>query len=82
RWGMAQACAYRDLIREALKSIQADPKCGKLRGGRPGIPQPPHQLPGREARQQHVVFYRIRPDGAVEIVRLLHDTVDFDRHLP
>jgi plasmid stabilization system protein ParE len=37
RWGLAQARAYRDLIREALKSIAADPKCGKPRGARPGI---------------------------------------------
>jgi toxin ParE1/3/4 len=76
RW----ARAYRDLIREALKSIAADPKCGKLRGARPGILSHHIKLPGRNAR--HVVFYRISRDGAVEIVRVLHDTMDFDQHLP
>jgi len=79
-WGLAQARAYRDLIREALKSIAADPKCGKVRGARPGILSHHIKLPGRNAR--HVVFYRISRDGAVEIVRFLHDSMDFDRHLP
>jgi toxin ParE1/3/4 len=80
RWGQAQARAYLDLIREALKSIAADPKCGKLRGARPGILSHHIKLPGRDAR--HVVFYRISRDSVVEIVRVLHDSMDFDQHLP
>jgi len=80
RWGLAQARAYRDLIREALKSIAANPRCGKLRGARPGILGHHIKQPGRNAR--HVVFYRMSRDGAVEIVRFLHDSMDFDRHLP
>jgi plasmid stabilization system protein ParE len=61
RWGLAQARAYRDLIREALKSIAADPKCGKVRGARLGILSHHIKLPGRNAR--HVVFYQPRWRG-------------------
>ncbi len=37
RWGEAQALEYRDLIRDALRAVAADPSCGKVRGIRPGI---------------------------------------------
>src|SRR5450432_3731831 len=37
RWGKDQARAYRDLIREALRAISADPGRGNVRGTRPGI---------------------------------------------
>jgi plasmid stabilization system protein ParE len=36
--------------------------------------------PGRSAR--HVLFYRIGPTGTVQVVRFLHDAMDFDQHLP
>lgn len=80
RWGEAQALEYRDLIRDALKAIAADPSCGKVRGVRPGILSHHIKQPGRNAR--HIVFYRMATTGAVEIVRLLHDSMDFDQHLP
>ena len=31
---------------------------------------------------RHLVTFRIATDGAVEIVRLLHDAMDFDHHVP
>jgi toxin ParE1/3/4 len=80
RWGKAQAREYRDLINDALKVIAADPDRGKLRGARPGILSHHIKQPGRNAR--HILFYRIGRDGSVEIVRFLHDSMDFDRHLP
>ena len=36
--------------------------------------------PGRAAR--HIVFYRVSSAGVVQVVRFLHDSMDFDRHLP
>lgn len=80
RWGKAQALEYRDMIRDAPKAIAADPSCGKVRGVRPGILSYHIKQPGRNAR--HIVFYRMATTGAVEIVRLLHDSMDFDQHLP
>jgi toxin ParE1/3/4 len=80
RWGLEQARAYGELIREALVAIVNDPRCGKKRDGvRPGILAYHIGQRGRPAR--HIVFYRIGAAGAVEIVRLLHDAMDLERHL-
>ena len=37
---------------------------------------------GRVKRPRHFLLYRIRSHGAVEIGRVLHDSVDLARHLP
>jgi toxin ParE1/3/4 len=79
-WGKVQAREYRDLIGDALRAIAADPSCGKIRGTRPGILSYHIAQRGRDAR--HIVFYRISVAGSVEIVRVLHDSMDFDQHLP
>jgi len=80
RWGKAQAREYRDLINAALRTIAADPSCGKLRGARPRVLSYHIKQPGRDAR--HLLFYRVTASGVVEVIRLLHDSMDFDRHLP
>jgi toxin ParE1/3/4 len=81
RWGKAKAIEYRELIRDALSAIAKYPGCGKSRSEvRPGVFSYHIKQPGRNAR--HVVFYRLRADGVVEFLRLLHDAMDFDRHLP
>ncbi|HSC87551.1 MAG TPA: type II toxin-antitoxin system RelE/ParE family toxin [Polyangiaceae bacterium] len=80
RWGVAQARAYRNLIREALQAIADHPHSGVVRSAHPGILSYHIRKPGHEAR--HILFYRIGPTGVVEVVRLLHDSMDFDQHLP
>jgi toxin ParE1/3/4 len=81
RWGQAQARKYRELIREALKAIAADPDCGSQRfTARRDVRGYHIKQPGQNAR--HILFYRFGRSGAVEIIRLLHDSMDFDRHLP
>jgi toxin ParE1/3/4 len=80
RWGEGQAHAYGEIIREALVAIIHDPRCGKpCDDVRAGILAYHISQCGRRAR--HVVFYRVRADGVVEVVRLLHDAMDFERHL-
>lgn len=72
---------YSALIEAALEAIGVDPERGKpLTSGRPGIFRYHIKQAGRNAR--HVLFYRIGVDGTVEIIRLLHDSMDFERHLP
>lgn len=79
-WGDAQARAYRDLVKEALTAIVLNPLCGKARDElRPGIRSHHIKQPGRNAR--HMLFYRIGAGDAVQVVRFLHDSMDFDRHL-
>lgn len=81
RWGKGQARKYRDLIREALKAIAADPDCGTQRFTvRSDVWGYHIKQPGRPAR--HIVFYRIARSCTVEIIRFLHDSMDFDRNLP
>lgn len=37
---------------------------------------------GRVRRPRHFLLFRIRDDGRVEIGRVLHERMDFARHLP
>jgi toxin ParE1/3/4 len=37
---------------------------------------------GRVKRPRHFLLYRTRSNGLVEIGRVLHDSVDLERHLP
>lgn len=80
RWGADQARRYADLIEEALETIAAHPERGKPRDEiRAGIRSLHIGQPGRPAR--HVLFYRISSTGDVEIIRSLHDAMDFGQHL-
>jgi toxin ParE1/3/4 len=80
RWGRRQAQQYRELIRQAFHTIAQNPDCGPPRFDVVlGVRGYHIRQPGKRAR--HVVFYRIGPSGLVEIVRVLHDSMDFDRHL-
>jgi toxin ParE1/3/4 len=81
KWGDAQAREYAALIGEALVAIATDPRCGKpLDELFPGLRAYSIRQPGRPAR--HIVFYRVRATGTVELVRLLHDAMDFKKHVP
>jgi toxin ParE1/3/4 len=80
RWGIAKAREYRELIREALDAIAANPECGTLRHS------VRHEIRGYHIKQRHrnarhIVFYRIGPQDTVQIVRFLHDSMDFNRRL-
>jgi toxin ParE1/3/4 len=33
-------------------------------------------------RGSHVLMYRATPNGTIEIMRILHDRMDLDRHVP
>jgi toxin ParE1/3/4 len=81
RWGNAQARAYGELIKEALVAIANDPERGRARDDvRPGIVALHINQRGRPAR--HILFYRIGTTGRVEILRLVHDAMDVELHLP
>lgn len=81
RWGDDQAVKYRELIRRALQAIGTDPECGTRRFTTlPGVLAYHIARPGQKAR--HLFFYRVAPGGEIEIIRFLHDSMDFVRHLP
>ncbi len=82
RWGASKYWDYSELIEEAYAAIAANPKSGRnCSGVRPGILRHHIKRPGRNAR--HVVFYVYdATSDRVTVVRVLHDSMDFNQHLP
>jgi len=71
RWG----------ITEALIAVANDPKLGKPREDiRAGILA--HHIAQRGRPARHILIYRVDATGTVEVLRLLHDAMDFARHVP
>jgi toxin ParE1/3/4 len=73
RWGIDQAEAYLRQIEAAIRFITADPQrgrsCDELRTGY-----------RKHAVGEHIIFYRTLSDD-IDIVRILHRRMDFERHL-
>ena len=73
KWSVDQAETYIRQIGDGLKLIENAPKRGRACDEvRPGY--------RRYAIASHVVFYRTRTTG-VEVIRILHRRMDFERHL-
>ncbi|MDA0206772.1 MAG: type II toxin-antitoxin system RelE/ParE family toxin [Acidobacteria bacterium] len=90
-FGAAAALRYETLIFQALRDIESDPS-------RLGVRSPAelahpvhtyhlqfssHRVPHHEfvRRPRHYFVYRIK-DNIVEILRLIHDAQDLERHVP
>ena len=93
RFGERAAARYRELLKQALGDIAADPE-------RPGSKQRPDLA--RDVRTYHLIFsrhrtrgelgvvqqprhflvYRRRGENLIDVVRILHDARDLERHLP
>ena len=72
-WGATQRRRYLDAIKQRLVGLRAHPALG---GSRDELGQGYRSVPiGR-----HVVFYR-EIAGGVEIIRVLHTSMDVHRHL-
>jgi toxin ParE1/3/4 len=73
RWSADQAEAYLRQIKAAIETVAADPRrgraCDEVRAGY-----------RKHSAGSHVLFYRTTTDG-VDIVRILHQRMDFERHL-
>ncbi len=79
RWGIAQADRYILALRATCDAIGRNEVPGRDASAiRPGYRKVPS---GR-----HVIFFRLTADGAVDIVRVLHERMDvdaqFERQLP
>jgi toxin ParE1/3/4 len=72
-WGERQAERYAREIQRAIEAVAANPRkgrsCDDIRAGY-------HKYPVGS----HILFFRV-VDGVVDIVRILHQRMDFDRHL-
>jgi len=90
RFGEGARRRYQGLLRAAFVSVAVEPeRIGsldreQLAAGLRSL----HLLycrsesqSGRVDRPRHVVFYRLGNDQVVEIVRILHDAMEVERHL-
>lgn len=72
RWGDDRADSYVRGIRAAIETIAADPRRGQECGFRVGYFQ--------YSAGRHILFFKRLADG-VDIIRILHQSMDFERHL-
>lgn len=73
-WGEAQAEKYLDALEAGVIKIAHDPRSGRARDAiREGY--------WSQAVEHHVVFYTF-DDREVRIRRVLHESMDFEIHLP
>jgi toxin ParE1/3/4 len=73
-WGVDQAERY---VRQIVAA------CADLAGGRKQGRSIDEVRPGyfKCAIGSHVLFYRLKPAGRIEVVRILHGRMDVERHL-
>lgn len=93
QWGEQASVRYEALLVRAIIDIATDPDLpGSSR--RPEIASSARTYHlthsrnrvaahvGRVKRPRHFLLYRTRPDGIVEIGRVLHESMDLGKHLP
>ena len=74
RWGFDQAETYIRELQRHIETVAAHPASGK--------PCPEVRAGYHKYRAgSHFLFYRIT-SGGVDVVRVLHERMDFGRHLP
>lgn len=74
KWSEEQADRYYNLIKSEFEFIASNPNSGKPMD---------HVKEGYRSSKvkSHLVFYKIAPDKIVEIVRILHQSMDADNRL-
>ena len=81
-FGEAQAMAYAHTISQAIQALQDGPEVGgvKLRDEiEPGLRTLHVARQGRKGR--HFVVFRAGAERNVDVLRLLHDSMDLARHV-
>jgi toxin ParE1/3/4 len=73
RWNEDQADRYIRDIRGAIEAVARDPRQGRACD---------HIRPGyrRYPAGSHMLFFRLIDEG-IDVVRILHQSMDFERHL-
>ena len=82
-FGAAQAQSYAQTISLAVQALAAGPDTpgSKLREEiGPGIRTLHIARNGRKGR--HFVVYRVGGDRTIDVIRLLHESMDLQRHVP
>ncbi|KJC54807.1 plasmid stabilization protein ParE [Bradyrhizobium sp. LTSP849] len=82
-FGPRQARVYRDVLVQAIGELADGPEVtgSKTRDEiAPGLRT--LHVARRGRRGSHFLMYRAAPNSTIEIVRILHDRMDFRRHIP
>lgn len=81
QFGQGQAETYRDTVLSAIHELGRGPE---LAGARdrgditPGLKSLHVARGGRRGR--HLIFFRVDREGIIDILRILHEAMDFTRH--
>jgi toxin ParE1/3/4 len=82
-FGARQSRIYRDTLVQAIGELAKGPDAvgsrarNEIMAGLRTL-----HVARRGRRGSHFLMYRVAPDGAIEIVRILHDRMDLQRHAP
>jgi toxin ParE1/3/4 len=82
-FGPRQARVYRDILVQAIGELANGPEVAgsKTRDEiAPGLRT--LHIARRGRRGSHFLMYRVAPESTIEIVRILHDSMDLQRHIP
>lgn len=80
-FGARKLQEYRELVRDALRTIAENPHAGRAQPDvHPDLRT--YHIAQRGKRARHFVLYRVARDGVVEIGGLLHDAMLLELHLP
>jgi toxin ParE1/3/4 len=90
RWGAEGRQRYAAVLADAMRQVAVAPD-GPLTKERPDLRSGIRSFHVRHARRSagaakirrpvHVLYYRVAPEGVIEIVRVLHERMDPSRHL-
>ena len=73
-WGQVRAEQYGEKLLDAFDFLAENPKAGQpIEHIRPGYKRHPVGT--------HVIFYRLGMAASVEVIRILHQSMDSERHL-
>ena len=82
RFGADQAGAYRRLVLDSLRSLEGGPAIVGVKD-HAGIPEHLRTLhvTRKGKRGRHVIVFDASMSGRIQVLRILHDAMDFPRHL-
>lgn len=82
RFGEEQAHLYKGVLRSAISSLREGPSIAGARR-RPDIAKGLHSLHAARNgnRARHLLLFHVVGEMRIEIVRILHDSMDLQRHL-
>ena len=85
QFGAAQAAAYGQLLRDALKALEAGPNIIGARGREEiGAGYRTLHIARNRRRARHFILFRVvdpAEERVIRVVRILHDAMDPARHL-